>query len=190
MIHSVVFSLQDTPNFKVNVEKLDIQIKTSPISASMTVEVIGKEIIFRFDAPLIESDLTQLIGIINTHDGQPPKAFDHTLVQQREDVILKMNQMGQYHPLISDNELVEYLTSIDNHLNAWRRSSNPVVVLAQIFADSGVSDIAGTEALQEDGVTPVDTSVLPFYGFLHTVSNPVTGAKVFQFIAASIANAS
>lgn len=185
----LTYEINETVNNKVNFEKLYIELATSIVPAESVEGIKGKIFVF-LSREMVPQEIATLDSIITNHDGEVPKAFDHVLVQKREDVILTMNQMGIYHPLINDNELVRYLTKIDNALNAWRRSSNPISVLEVVFQDAGVSDIAGTVALQEDGVTPVDTANLPFYDFLHTVSNPNSGSKVFQFVAGSILQAS
>lgn len=183
------FDFNETATGKVNFQKLNIELATSIVPADNAEGIKGKIFVFLI-REMDANETTALQSLINNHDGAEAKAFNHTLVQAREDEILRMNQMGIYHQLIDDDQLVRYLTKIDNALNGWKRSANPVAVLEVIFEDAGVSDIAGTPALQEDGITPVDTSQLEFYNFLHTVSNPVTGSKVFQFVAGTILAAS
>ena len=186
-----IYEISETKNNKVNYEKLNIELETSPITKLLKAEGINGKIYVHVEEDFdFVSDLIALTNIIKEHDGEEARAFSRIKRTAREDEISKLNQVGIFHPLIDENKLVRYLTEIDNYVNAWVRSSNPIAIVERIFKDAGVKDIMGNPATLEDGTTVVDTSTLEWYDFLQIETNPKTKTKIFQAIAGTVLQAS
>jgi len=166
MKHSVIFTVEETANFKVNSDKLKLEIKTSTISESIDVAIIGADIMINSQNPIGGDDLELLIQIVTAHDGNDAVAFSENAIGERESNIRELNQLAMFHPLLDNVETVRYLTHIDNHINAYIRTGITDVVVEKI----------STDAQNPDG---------QFFGFLHQVVNEA-GNKTYEYFIGKI----
>ena len=160
------YNKQDTELGVVNEISLKLEIRASTIDDLIDVKLIGIEQIgITFGYSLSEEELTLLTEIVNNHQGNQA-LVDEVNVNQREQKIREMTEMAILHPSLNENDAVEYLTSIDNWLNAWKRCGINTALINKITLDS--SD-----------------SLHPSYLFLNTVLT-VEGLKTFEFLTESI----
>jgi len=161
-----IYSKSETLNGVVNYEKLDLEIRASTIQNYVTPTYEFKGMIFvEFEQTPSAEDKTNLDGIIAAHDGGIA-GVSETQVLAREKKIRELTEMAIYHPDLDKNDTVEYLTSIDNWFNGWKRSGIDTSLLAKIVADA------------TSGTHPQDT-------FLNTVVSP-DGGKTFEFLISVI----
>lgn len=161
-----IYPLAATLNGTINIEKLDLEIRASTIENYETPPYILNEHIYvQFSQNATAQDKLNLDGIIGAHDGAKA-AVTETLVNARERKIRELTEMALYHPDLDNNDTVEYLTSIDNWFNAWKRSGIHNSLVGKILADA------------TSGAHPQDA-------FLNTVVNP-EGNKTFEFLISMI----
>lgn len=158
-----IYNITDTLNSKVNFQKLDLEIRASGIDYYVTpvYQLGGDKIFVEFTQTPTVEHVTTLDAIIAAHDGEDATTSE-ILVNQREIKIRELTQMGLYHPLLDDVELVEYLTSIDNWFNSWKRSGVNTVLVNKIQSD-GTSGSHPQDAFLNQ---PVDTEGNTTYQFL------------------------
>ncbi len=161
-----IYKISETLNNKVNIEKLDLEIRASVISNYLTPPYITKGRIYvDFEVDASENDKLVLKSIINNHDGELADVSE-IHVNAREKKIREMTEMALYHPLLTEHETVQYLTSIDNHFNGWKRSGVNSVLIAKIQEDA-------------NNINHVQ------HGFLNTIVN-TEGNKTFEFLISII----
>lgn len=162
-----IYKLSATINSKVNIQKLDLEIRASEIQNFETPPYIGfkNRIFIEFSQAPSEGDVTILDAIIAAHDGEEANVSE-AQVNAREIKIRELTEMALLHPSLDNNDAVEYLTSIDNWFNAWKRSGINTSLLAKISADAAD---AGH----------------PQHAFLNVVVNP-EGNTTAQFLQSMI----
>jgi hypothetical protein len=161
-----IYEISITLNSKVNIEKLDLEIRASGLANYVTPPyLINSRLYIEFSNDISGADKTALETILATHDGVEA-AISENLVNAREKKIRELTEMAIYHPLLVETDTVEYLTSIDNWFNGWKRSG---------VNSSLISKIAGDAA---SGTHPQDA-------FLNTVINS-EGNKTFEFLIGAI----
>lgn len=161
-----IYELTETLNNKVNEEKLDLEIRASVISNyKKPPYLVTGRIFVEFNQDASASDRIVLDEIISLHNGELAEVSE-VHVQERERKIREMTEMALYHPLLSEHETVQYLTSIDNHFNGWKRSGVNSVLIAKIQTDAN------------------DTTH-PQYDFLNEIVSP-EGNKTFEFLLSII----
>jgi hypothetical protein len=161
-----IYPLSATLNGKINLQKIDLEIRASTIELYETPAYLFKGMLYvEFSGSPSEADVTQLEEIIAGHDGEDASVSE-AHVNEREEKIRELTQMAIFHPLLDNTETVEYLTSIDNWFNAWKRSGIETSLVSKIASDA----LSGTH--------PQDT-------FLNTVVNP-EGNKCFEFLISVI----
>lgn len=161
-----IYDKSATLNGVVNYEKLDLEIRASTIQHYITPVYEFKAMIFvEFEQTPSTEDVTTLEAIIGAHDGQKANV-SQVQVDAREKKIRELTEMALYHPSLDDNSTVEYLTSIDNWFNAWKRSGIDTSLVTKIVTDA------------TSGTHPQDA-------FLNTVINP-EGNKTFEFLISAI----
>ncbi len=161
-----IYEISETLNSKVNIEKLDLEIRASTIENYQTPPyLLNGNIYVQFTQDATPADKTNLDAIIAAHDGDIA-GVSETQVSAREKKIRELTEMALYHPALGESDTVEYLTSIDNHFNGWKRSGVDSVLVAKIVADA------------TSGSHPQDT-------FLNTVVTP-EGNKTFEFLISMI----
>ena len=161
-----IYNISSTLNSKVNIEKLNLEIRASPILNFVTPPYMFNGNIFcEFTQDATTGDKTLLDSIIAAHDGEPANVTEAE-VNARETKIRELTEMSIYHPDLDNNDAVEYLTSIDNWFNAWKRSGIDTSLVAKVVTDAS------------SGTHPQDV-------FLNTVINP-EGNKCFEFIISII----
>lgn len=161
-----IYELSTTLNTKVNIQKLDLEIRARTIQNFETPPYLFKGMLFiEFSQEATEEDKTQLDTIVAAHDGEEAN-ISESQVNARETKIRELTEMALYHPLLNNDDTVEYLTSIDNWFNAWKRSGISTSLVSKITADA------------TSGSHPQDS-------FLNTVVNP-EGNKTFEFLISMI----
>lgn len=161
-----IYELSATLNSKVNIHKIDLEIRASTIQNFETPPYLFKgKLYVEFSQDATAEDKTNLDAIIAAHDGEEASIAENH-VTARETKIRELTEMALYHPLLDENDTVEYLTSIDNWFNAWKRSGINSSLIAKITADA----TSGTH--EQDA-------------FLNTVINP-EGNKTFEFLISMI----
>lgn len=149
-----IYELSETLNDKVNIEKLDLEIRASEIENYETPPYLFKgKVYIDFSIEPSVDHKNALDGIISSHDGEEAPTSEK-LVTQREQKIRELTLMAIYHPLLNEVDTVEYLTSIDNWFNGWKRSGVTSAIVTKIATDAA------------------DTSH-PQHGFLTTVVDSV-----------------
>lgn len=163
---SYIKEFSETKNNKVNFEKLYIELKSSSVTFSTVEGIKGKIFVF-CDEELTEAQLLDLDNFISNHDGAEPEAFSDSAIAMRENTIREINQLAIYSPYLPNNvQTVEYLTSIDNYLNA--------------FVRSGINDVLVTKI-----VTDAQNPSHPQFTYLHTVVNE-HGNKTYEYLIGKI----
>lgn len=161
-----IFELTSTLNNKVNLEKLDLEIRASTIENYETPPYLyAGKLYIQFSQEATATDKTSLDAIVSAHDGIEAQ-ISETFVQARELKIRELTEMAILHPLLDNGDVVEYLTSIDNWFNGWKRSGIDTSLVAKIVTDA------------TSGTHPQDA-------FLNTVVNP-EGNKTFEFLISMI----
>lgn len=161
-----IYQITDTVNDKVNIEKLDLEIRASTVPDFLTPPyMFSNKIYVEISQELAPADKTTLDGIIAAHDGATANVSEVHVVE-REKKIRQLTEMAIYHPALNESDTVEYLTSIDNWFNSWKRSGVDSVLVAKIVADA------------TGGGHPQDA-------FLNTVVN-AEGNKTFEFLISVI----
>lgn len=161
-----IYDKSATLNGVVNYEKLDLEIRASTIQHYVTPAYEFKGMIFvEFEQAPSTEDVTTLEGIIAAHDGEKANV-SQVQVGNREKKIRELTEMALYHPSLNNNDTVEYLTSIDNWFNAWKRSGIDTSLVSKIVTDA------------TSGTHPQDA-------FLNTIVNP-DGNKTFEFLISMI----
>lgn len=125
----------ETANGKVNFEKLYIELKSSSVPVREVKGYAG-EIYVKFDLELTDEQKIELDSFISLHDGAEPEAFDSHAIDGRELIIRELNQLAIYSPRLDNVDTVKYLTSIDNHINAFVRSGITTVLVQKIISDA------------------------------------------------------
>lgn len=157
------FDISITPNHSVNTEKLNYELKTSPIASSVYAYTIGDKIIhieFKNEDSVSPEESLILQQILSVHDGAEAEVTQHK-VDDRELKIRGLVQMAFYHPLLDNDITTSYLTSIDNYINAFIRGGNYSSIVAKLSSDG--MDTEGE-----------------FYNYLNQVVN-TSGNKTFEF---------
>ena len=160
------YELSQAANGKANFEKLNLEIRASTVPDYKAVHHVNGKIYVEVESELAADKKTELDGIIAGHDGAEAEVAQR-FVDAREKRIREMSEMAIYHPGLDTDHTVEYLTYIDNHLNAWKRTGINSVVIAKITADAG------------------DTSNANQHAFLNAVVNEA-GNKTFEFLIGEI----
>lgn len=163
---AIIYNVSDTLNNKVNLEKLDLEIRASIIENYNTPPYLyaGKLYIELSQQPT-DAEKLQLTNIIAGHDGEYA-AINEEQVKSREQKIRDLTEMALYHPDLVDEDTVAYLTSIDNHFNGWKRSGVSSVLQAKIVEDA-------------------QNTNHPQHAFLNTVVN-TAGNKTFEYLISII----
>lgn len=124
---------------KVNVEKLDLEIRASTVQNYSTPPYLYNNKLYVQMTILAhqetESNKTALDSVVFSHDGEFA-AISESLVSDRERKIRELTEMAIYNPLLDSVQTVEYLTSVDNWFNAWKRSGIDSVLISKIVEDS------------------------------------------------------
>lgn len=169
-ISQIGSSLTPVTGGKVNIEKLDLEIRASSVNNYTTPPYLYNNKLYvqmSINAhEETESNKNALDAVVFAHDGEFA-AVSEVLVKERETKIRQLTEMAIYHPLLDEVQTVEYLTSIDNWFNAWKRSGIDSVLIAKIVEDAG--DISHTQN-----------------AFLNTVVNPDEGYNAAQFMISII----
>jgi len=118
-----------------------------------------------FESSLSSDDEILLTQIVNAHQGNVA-LVDEASVEEREQKIREMTEMAILHPELNQNDVVEYLTSVDNWFNAWKRCGIDTSLVNKITSDAA------------DSGHVLNT-------FLNTVITP-EGDKTFEFLISSI----
>lgn len=161
-----IYEILSTFNGKVNLEKLDLEIRASTIENYETPPYLyAGKLYIQFAQEATAADKTSLDAIVAAHDGVEAQVSE-SFVQAREIKIRELTEMAILHPALNNTDAVEYLTSIDNWFNAWKRSGIDSSLVAKIVADA------------TSGTHPQDA-------FLNTVVNPA-GNKTFEFLISMI----
>lgn len=161
-----IYNISDTLNSKVNIQKLDLEIRASEIQNFETPPYLFTNRIFiEFSETPTADDVTALDAIIAAHDGEEANVSE-AQVNARETKIRELTEMAILHPLLDNNDAVEYLTSIDNWFNAWKRSGINTSLLTKIGTDA--ADVGH-----------------PQHAFLNVVVNP-EGNTTAQFLQSMI----
>ncbi len=161
-----IYEFADTLNGKVNIEKLDLAVRASTLQNYVTPPyVYAGKLYLNFEAELSAADKLVLDGLISAHDGEEANVSENH-VQEREIMIRELTEMAIYHPALAEIETVEYLTSIDNWFNGWKRSGVNTPLINKIIADANNADH-------------------PQHAFLTTVVNP-EGNQTFEFLISKI----
>ena len=107
-----------------------------------------------FSAELSASDKTALQDIIDNHDGLPARTSE-ALQRKREIIFSRIVDMAHRHPVLKVDDTVntpphtgafaisDYLRSIDNYVNQWKRDGNHEPLVAKIIADAQAGDHTG-----------------------------------------------
>ena len=162
---SYIREVSATQNSKVNFEKLYVQLKSSTVPMD-SVDGINGKIYVNVPTELTAAQVLEMDAVIAAHDGAEPLALDSHAIEAREHQIRELNQLAQYSDHLDNIQTVDYLTSIDNWINAYVRSGINDVLVAKIAADA--ADSGG-----------------PFFAYLHTVVNEA-GNKTFEYFIAKI----
>lgn len=161
-----IYTLQETANGKVNLEKLDLEIRASTVPDYVTPpKMYSGNIFIEVENGLSAADKLILDGIVANHDGEEADVSEDS-VNKRENKIRELTELALLHPLLDNVDSVRYLTSIDNMFNAWKRSGVDTVLIEQIVADA------------TSGVHPQDA-------FLNEVVN-AEGNKTYEFLISVI----
>lgn len=162
-----IYDISQTANNAVNLQKLDLEIRASEIEYYVTpvYQFGGNRIYVEFEQTPTAAHLLILDGIIAAHDGANANISEKE-VNAREGKIRELTQMAIFHPLLDNVEATRYLTSIDNHFNAWKRSGITDVLVEQITADA--ANVGH-----------------PQHGFLNEVVNP-EGNTTSEFLLSMI----
>jgi hypothetical protein len=160
------FTADQTANNLINELSLKLEVRASGISNFISAEKYGlSAILVEFDHSLSDQEELDLVAIVAAHTGE--KALvDEASVESRELKIREMTEMAILHPLLNKVDAVEYLTSIDNWFNAWKRCGIYDSLIAKITADA------------------LDTNH-PQHTFLNETVN-VEGNKTYEFLIGSI----
>ena len=132
-----IYELSETANNKVNHDKLYIELKVSTIPKVISSEGIKGKIYLFLEEVITNEQELELNAIIASHDGEDAIAFEERDIAARELIIRELNQLAIYHPLLDNIKTVNYLTSIDNWVNAYVRSGINDVLIAKIAYDAG-----------------------------------------------------
>ena len=150
----------------INELSLKLEIRSSTLEGLMDLKKIGiEEVGIMFESSLSSDDELLLTQIVNSHQGLPA-LVDEASVEEREQKIREMTEMAILHPELNEDDVVEYLTSVDNWFNAWKRCGIDTSLVNKITSDAA------------DSGHVLNT-------FLNTVITP-EGDKTFEFLIASI----
>ncbi len=160
------YNRADTQLGIVNELSLRLEIRSSTIEGLIDLKKIGiEEIGIMFESSLASDDELLLTQIVNAHQGNVAMV-DEASVEEREQKIREMTEMAILHPELNQNDVVEYLTSVDNWFNAWKRCGIDTSLVNKITSDAA------------DSGHVLNT-------FLNTVITP-EGDKTFEFLISSI----
>lgn len=159
-----IHEISESLNNRVNFQKLYLELMATPIPV-LGVEGIKGKIYVEVSTELSDELKLQLIAVINNHDGEDATAFSLHAIDAREEKIRELNQLAIFHPLLDNIAIVEYLTSIDNYINSYKRSGINTVLIGKIFADAQVKE--------------------PHYDFLNQVVN-LEGNKTFEYFISKV----
>ena len=151
-----------------NFERLHREIKSSPILQLLEApKNFMDKVQVEFSESLSVEDEVILNEIIENHSGQVSRTSIE-LQNKRELVLSELVDMAHNHPVLKNDSdvITEYLTSIDNWFNSWKRDGNHNKIVAKIVEDSQ------------------DTNH-PNHGFLNTVVRS-DGALTYQFLISYI----
>lgn len=126
----------ETLNNKVNLYKLHLELNASDLPNYLSCAVIASQYIqIKFLSNLDDANQAKLSSIINNHDGEPAQV-DSNNVDLREGKIRELTEMSLLHPSLNNNDVIDYLTSIDNYFNAWKRSGINTLLIQKIMSDA------------------------------------------------------
>ena len=151
-----------------NLERLNREIKSSPILQLISEpKAYSGKILVEFESVLSSEDEAILDQMIIDHNGQNSRT-SMELQHKRELVLAELVDMAHNHPVLKNDSdvITEYLTSIDNWFNSWKRDGNHTQIISKIVSDSQ------------------DTNH-PNHGFLNTVVRS-DGALTYQFLISYI----
>lgn len=161
-----IYEISETTNSKINIEKLNLEIRTSPILGYQSPPYLFKgKVYIDFEQLATPGDKASLDVIFAAHDGAEA-GISESLVNAREKKIRELTEMAIYHPSLSEIDVVEYLTSIDNWFNGWKRSGISTSLIAKISADA-------------------TNGAHPQAGFLNTIIN-TEGNRTYEFLIGMI----
>lgn len=160
------FDVNETANNIVNDFSLHLEIRASILENYEETRLYGStHIQIFFTEPLDTGAITLLTSIVNNHQGNTA-LVDSNNVELREGKIREMTEMALLHPSLVQTDTIEYLTSIDNWLNAWKRSGIDTSLVNKIVLDANTVDH-------------------PQATFLNEIVSP-QGAKTYEFLIAKI----
>lgn len=133
----------ETSDGKVNFDKLDIEIKASPIGV-VSVKGVAGEIQVKTTTKLTDMELDNtsipygLNQIIASHIGGEEADISPIARENRLNKLLELGQMALYHPApgITEDGVMAYLTSIDNYFNSWIRLGKTSILIGKISSDA------------------------------------------------------
>ena len=135
------FDVSRTLNNKVNFEKLHLELDASELPDYVSVKMHDGRIQVTTGSDLTPAQIDNgvntpagLLQTIEAHDGESAKT-NAADVSAREEIVRSITEMAMIHPDLVSNDAVEYLTSIDNYLNAWIRSGENSVLHAKVMTD-------------------------------------------------------
>jgi len=174
---ATIYEYSDTINGNVNFENLTIALQSSPLAGVISVEGINGKIYVHTNDEVPEEDKPIMDDLIARHDGFPARTTA-SLQKKREGVFSTLVNLSHAHPTmgLNTNMITEYLTSIDNWINAWKRDGNHEVLVSKIIFDS---------SLNPDESLTLEERKGPYYDFLNQFIN-LDGVKAFQFLIGGI----
>ncbi len=169
----------DAASKTFNLERLNHELKASPLPPLSNGElqnpqIFGAKLYIVFDNALDAQQETDLDAIVTAHDGNLKSRTSKELQEKRERVFSELVDLAHFHPVLSvddapnqtgENVISDYLASIDDEINGWKRDGNPNTLINRITADA------------------VEGQGNPFEKFLNTIVQ-APSVKTFQFMIA------
>ena len=121
----------------LNLENLGHEVDSSYLPGYVGVATHDGNVEVSFSAELSASDKTALQDIIDNHDGLPARTSE-ALQRKREIIFSRIVDMAHRHPVLKVDDTVntpphtgafaisDYLRSIDNYVNQWKRDGNQI----------------------------------------------------------------
>ncbi len=146
-----------------DLERLSHEMKAQSIPDTEQAPIaFGGDLLLYFRRELTDEEKTLLESILLAHDGTIPSRTSNELQVKREALFSELVDLAHNHPVLKiDSEvnqtgedvISDYLRSLDNWVNAWRRDGNHKVLYAKIQ-----SDAATGQPFETFLNTPVDLS--------------------------------
>lgn len=166
-MNTIIYAYELNKSFEV--ERLNNEIKASALPKMDSKPVIiFNRIQISFSVELTADEKTLLDSLIVSHDGSKPSRTSSLLQSKREEILSELVDMAHNHPVLktTQDEITDYLTSIDNWFNAWKRDGNHTKLIEKIVLDS-------------------QDTTHKNYEFLNKVVN-YEGNKTFEFLVSYI----